>query len=98
MRVALPVRSSRVARDDVESGLSSTTRMRRHTAGRLSAGTDWQDLLRGVSELKQSDSPQKQFFDYAGPLFSAVVSPAASTGPLNETRKFRALPRDRLIS
>jgi hypothetical protein len=28
-------------------------------------------------------------------LFSVVVSPAASTAPLNETRKFRALPRDR---
>ena len=42
-----------------------------------------------------SDSPQRQFFDYAGPLFSVVVSPAASTTPLNETRKFRALPRDR---
>src|ERR1019366_523831 len=26
---------------------------------------------------------------------SVVVSPAASTTPLNETRKFRALPRDR---
>ncbi|MHB8723196.1 MAG: hypothetical protein ACYDAH_17630 [Steroidobacteraceae bacterium] len=28
-------------------------------------------------------------------MFSVVVSPAASTLPLNETRKFRALPRDR---
>ncbi len=65
-------------------------------AGGLSAGTDWQEeLLPGVSEPKPSDSPQRQFFDYAGPLFSVVVSPAASTAPLNETRKFRALPRDR---
>jgi hypothetical protein len=65
-------------------------------AGGIPAGTDWQEeLLPGVSELKPSDSPQRQFFDYAGPLFSVVVSPAASTAPLNETRKFRALPRDR---
>jgi hypothetical protein len=42
-----------------------------------------------------ADSPQRQFFDYAGPLFSVVMSPAASTVPLNEIRKFRALPRDR---
>jgi len=28
-------------------------------------------------------------------LFSVVVSPAASTVPLNEIRTFRALPRDR---
>ncbi len=65
-------------------------------AAGVPAGTDWQeDLLPGVSESKPSDSPQRQFFDYAGPLFSVVVSPAASTTPLNETRKFRALPRDR---
>jgi hypothetical protein len=65
-------------------------------AGGVPVGTDWQEeLLPGVSEPKPSDSPQRQFFDYAGPLFSVVVSPAASTTPLNETRKFRALPRDR---
>jgi hypothetical protein len=65
-------------------------------AGGVPAGTDWQEeLLPGVSEPKSSDSPQRQFFDYAGPLFSVVVSPAASTTALNETRKFRALPRDR---
>jgi hypothetical protein len=52
-------------------------------------------MLPGVSERKPSDSPQRQFFDYAGPLFSVVMSPTASTTPLNETRKFRALPRDR---
>ena len=38
---------------------------------------------------------ERQFFDYAGPLYSVVISPAASTTPLNEVRKFRALPRDR---
>ena len=48
-----------------------------------------------MAETKPNESPQRQFFDYAGPLFSVVVSPAASTTPLNETRKFRALPRDR---
>jgi hypothetical protein len=64
-------------------------------AGGLPAGTDWQEELPGVAEPTQSESPQRQFFDYAGPLFGVVVSPAASTTPLNETRKFRALPRDR---
>ena len=41
------------------------------------------------------EEPQRQFFDYAGPLFSVVVSPAASTVPVNERRRFKALPRDR---
>ena len=65
------------------------------TAGGLPAGTDWEDTFPGVSEPKNTESPQRQFFDFAGPLFSVVVSPAASTTPLSETRKFRALPRDR---
>jgi hypothetical protein len=43
----------------------------------------------------QPSTPQRQIFDYAQPLFGVMVSPAASTTPLNETRKFRALPRDR---
>ncbi|MGD0494323.1 MAG: ATP-binding protein [Steroidobacteraceae bacterium] len=64
-------------------------------AAGVPAGTDWEEFLPGVSEPPPGDSPQRQFFDYAGPLFSVVVSPAASTTPLNETRKFRALPRDR---
>ena len=58
-------------------------------------GTDWQEALPGMPEPKINESPQRQFFDFAGPLFSVVVSPAASTIPLSDTRKFRALPRDR---
>jgi Histidine kinase-, DNA gyrase B-, and HSP90-like ATPase len=65
------------------------------SAGGLPAGIDWEESLVGVSEPTPSGSPQRQFFDYAGPLFSVVVSPAASTTSLNNTRKFRALPRDR---
>jgi len=58
-------------------------------------GTEWEEMLPGVPESTPSESPQRQFFDYAGPLFGVVVSPAASTTSLNEKRKFRALPRDR---
>jgi hypothetical protein len=59
------------------------------------AGADSAGLLPGLPESSATESPQRQFFDYAGPLFSVVVSPAASTTPLNEVRRFRALPRDR---
>jgi hypothetical protein len=65
------------------------------TGGGVPAGTEWEEVLSGVAEPALKESPQRQFFDYAGPLFGVVVSPAASTTPLNETRKFRALPRDR---
>jgi hypothetical protein len=63
--------------------------------GSLPAGTDWQEELPGVAEPTPGGSPQRQFFDYAGPLFGVVVSPASSTTHLSESRKFRALPRDR---
>lgn len=46
--------------------------------------------------LPQSEgSRQRQFFEFAGPLFSVTISPAASTVRVGETREFRALPRDR---
>ncbi|MGH8208450.1 MAG: hypothetical protein ACREU6_02435, partial [Steroidobacteraceae bacterium] len=48
-----------------------------------------------VREPQPNEPPQRQFFDVAGPLFSVVVSPAASNVALNDRRKFRALPRDR---
>jgi Histidine kinase-, DNA gyrase B-, and HSP90-like ATPase len=53
------------------------------------------DAELGVGEPVAADPAQRQFFDYAGPLFSVVVSPAASTVAVNERRRFRALPRDR---
>ena len=54
-----------------------------------------EDADLGVGEPELADAAQRQFFDYAGPLFSVIVSPAASTIPVTERRRFRALPRDR---
>lgn len=56
---------------------------------------EFDELTLGAREPDVSGTPQRQFFDFAGPLFSVVISPAANTAPLNELRKFRALPRDR---
>jgi hypothetical protein len=39
---------------------------------------------------------QKQFFEYAGPLFSVSVSPASCVLPVNRSRTLRAVPRDRI--
>jgi Histidine kinase-, DNA gyrase B-, and HSP90-like ATPase len=49
----------------------------------------------GVPGPNGGDSAQRPFFDYAGPLHSVVISPAASTLTVNKSRRFRALPRDR---
>jgi len=49
------------------------------------------------SKLQQDeDEPaQKQFFGYAGPLFSVRVSPTSCVVPVNGTRTLRAIARDR---
>ena len=63
-------------------------------AGAISA-SQVEAAVPGLVEPAPADAQQRQFFDYAGPLYGVVISPAASTTPLNEVRKFRALPRDR---
>ena len=53
------------------------------------------EIVPGVSEPNGSESLQRQFFEYAGPLHTALISPAALTLAVNQSRRFRALPRDR---
>jgi len=55
--------------------------------GKLRIGDDWNAI--------RDESAQRQFFQYAGPLHSVVISPSASTVAVNDQRTFRALPRDR---
>jgi len=52
-------------------------------------------LTIGVSEPEIGKVKQRQFFEYAGPLFSVVVSPASSVVRVGEQRSLRALPYDR---
>ena len=42
-----------------------------------------------------SDTPQKQFFEYAGPLHSVRILPASCVLAVGTSRKFHALARDR---
>jgi len=46
-------------------------------------------------ELPEDDSSQKQFFEYAGPLFSAVISPKSSIVSVDRRKKYRVICRDR---
>jgi hypothetical protein len=39
--------------------------------------------------------PERQFFEYAGPLFSAVISPTSSVVEVGGSRALRAIARDR---
>ena len=49
----------------------------------------------GVPESETGDLRQRQFFEFAGPLFSVAVSPASSVVRVGEQRSLRALPYDR---
>jgi hypothetical protein len=46
-------------------------------------------------EAPATGDGQRQFFEYAGPLFSVRASPATCTMPVNTTRQLRAIARDR---
>ena len=51
-------------------------------------------VLRGA-EPPEEESAQREFFDYAGPLHTVLISPATSTLAVKQSRRFRAVPRDR---
>jgi hypothetical protein len=53
------------------------------------------EKLAGVTEPENGNSKQRQFFEFAGPLFSVVISPASSVVRVGEQRSLRALPYDR---
>jgi len=49
----------------------------------------------GAPEPSGGEPTQRQFFEYAGPLHTVVISPSASTLAVSQCRRLRALPRDR---
>ncbi len=50
---------------------------------------------RGQEAEYSPAAEQKQFFEYAGPLFSVRVSPQSSVVPVGQSRTYRAIARDR---
>ena len=59
-----------------------------------SQGANGNEIL-GATEPEPAEEKQRQFFEFAGALFSVVVSPASSIVKVGELRKLQALPRDR---
>jgi hypothetical protein len=53
-----------------------------------------EEAVKGLLE-PAGELVQRRFFEYPGPLHSVVISPTAITLAVNQTRNFRALPRDR---
>src|SRR5204862_1558670 len=54
-----------------------------------------EELTIGAAQSKTSDVKQRQFFEFAGPLFSVAISPASSVVRVGKQRSLRALPYDR---
>ena len=54
-----------------------------------------EDTLPGLPEPPGGESPQRRFFEFAGPLHTVRISPAVPTLAVNQSRRFHALPRDR---
>ncbi|MEX2124698.1 MAG: ATP-binding protein [Woeseia sp.] len=48
-----------------------------------------------AESFAETSGEQKQFFEYAGPLFSVRVSPQSSVVPVGQSRTYRAIARDR---
>jgi len=68
---------------------------RRPGKARSSLYSEEKDGSATVAEQAPDSSGQKQFFEFAGPLFSVRVLPQACVLPVGETKTFRAMPRDR---
>ncbi|MEO8506095.1 MAG: ATP-binding protein [Betaproteobacteria bacterium] len=60
------------------------------------AGTaDAQTIAMEAGAHGEGPEPQRQFFEYAGPLFSVVISPMSSIVEVSGSRPLRAIARDR---
>ena len=80
---------------DVHARSGRRGEARRSAENGKALGALQEDQVLGAAQPEPAAEPQRQFFEHAGPLFSVVVSPAASTIVVNASRSFKALPRDR---
>ena len=71
--------------------------VRRKPFGGPRAGVPLREVAPGEADdsAPVNGDSQREFFEFAGPLFSVRVSPAACTMPINSTRQCRAIARDR---
>ena len=53
------------------------------------------ETLGSASEYDDIEEGRKEFYEYAGPLFSVLISPKSSVVPVDRRKKYRAICRDR---
>lgn len=73
----------------VRRGRSTATRPAPDQAG------DWADISGLETGRQEVEQRQKQFFEFAGPLYAVLASPASCVVAVGEGRNLRAIARDR---
>ena len=71
------------------------SRAHRASGGSLRNIGTTEKVIAGVTERQSGNGKQRQFFEFAGPLFTVTISPASSVVRVGEQRTLRALPYDR---
>jgi hypothetical protein len=71
------------------------SRTQRGSGASLRTVGNTEKLITGVPERENGNGKQRQFFEFAGPLFTVAISPASSVVRVGEQRTLRALPYDR---
>ncbi len=71
------------------------SRAHRISGGSLRNVGTAEPVIAGVTEPENGSGKQRRFFEFAGPLFSAAISPASSVVRVGDQRSLRALPYDR---
>ena len=71
------------------------SRTQRGVGANLRNAGPTEKLIAAVTEREDGNGKQRQFFEFAGPLFTVAISPASSVVRVGEQRTLRALPYDR---
>jgi hypothetical protein len=61
----------------------------------LPGGGEAEAMAESATDVQTWAARQKEFFDFPGPLYSVVISPAVSTIPVGQEKRLRAISRDR---
>lgn len=77
---------------DVHERSASGSGMQPGSGNATTAATE---AAQGDAEEGENVTPQRPFFEFAGPLYRARIAPASCVLPVGKARSFRAVARDR---
>jgi hypothetical protein len=75
---------------EIPEGKETTRPGMRRSGFGVEAPEEGEEVQSGETGVRQ-----KEFFEFPGPLYSVIISPASSTVPVGQTKNLRAVARDR---